>query len=368
MPKRGTGVYHRKDGSWEARYVKGIDSNGKKIYGSVYARTCHEAKEKRQEKEDQIRLFQREICSRKITVCNLAEEWLYVNAGRLRQTTKQKYEGFLRNHIAPTIGNRPVLYLTHINLYDFSIDRLNGGLSPQSVNAILTFLHTCFKYGQRQYKLPIPEVSYLPASRQRRRALSDDELQRLLAFLLEDMDISRLGVLLTLYTGLRIGEVCGLKWGDISNGCISVTRTLQRVMTSSGHGTEIISGPPKTETSTRVIPVPDFLWPMIEPFRRGEDDYFLSTPLLPVVEPRVMHYRIKKYLREIDVCDASFHTLRHTFATQAAMHNIELRALSEILGHSSTKITADVYVHPSIAYKRQCVNVLPVPEGLINAV
>lgn len=358
MPKRGTGVYHRKDGSWEARYVKGIDENGKKVYGSVYAKTCHEAKEKRQEKEDQIRLFQREICTRKITVTQLVEEWLRINISRIRRSSYQKYQGFLRNHIAPIIGSRPVLYLTHINLFEFANNRLNAGLSPQSVNAILTFLHTCFKYGQRYYRLPMPIISRLAEIKSPRRVLTEDEQKRLLVVLMRDPDISRLGILLTLFTGLRMGELCALRWGDFTNGCLLIRATMQRLNRENAPGTEIHIGPPKSETSVRTIPVPNFLLTLLEPFRRGAEDYLLSTPHRPIVEPRVMHYRLKKYLKEAEITGISGHNLRHTFATTAAAKNMELRTLSEILGHSSTKITADIYLHPSLEYKRQSMNAL----------
>ena len=363
MPKRGTGVYHRKNGSWEARYVKGYDDNGKKIYGSVYAKSCREAKEKRQEKEDQIRLFQREICTRKITVTQLVEEWLRINATRIRRSSYQKYEGFLSNHIVPIIGARPVLYLTHINLSDFANNRLNAGLSPQSVNAILTFLHTCFKYGQRHYQLPMPIISRLAETKSPRRALTEDEQKRLLDVLMQNADISHLGILLALFTGLRMGELCALKWGDITDGCLFVRATMQRLKRENEPGTEIYIGPPKSETSIRTIPVPDFLQTLIEPFRRGADDYFLGTPSRPIVEPRVMHYRLKRFLKAAEITGVSAHNLRHTFATIAAASNMQLRVLSEILGHSSTKITADIYLHPSLELKRKSINAL-VPDHL----
>ncbi|MBQ3133567.1 MAG: site-specific integrase [Clostridia bacterium] len=367
MPKKGTGVYHRKNGLWEARYVRGYDQAGRKQYGSVYAHTCKEAKEKRQEKEDQIRLYQRELCSRKITVSMLASEWLHINTSRLRRSSYQKYDGFFRNHIEPHIGDLPILFLTPLKIHEFSLDRLSGGLSPQTVNTILVFLHTCFQYGYRQYRLPVPEISYLPESKKRRRALTAEEQQRLLAYLVEDMDISKLGVLLTLYSGLRIGEICALTWGDISNGCIYVSKTMQRLKKANGVGTEIYIGPPKTNTSTRIVPIPDFLQGSVERFRREEHCYFLSTPTQSIVEPRVMHYRAKKYLAAIGVTDVSFHGLRHTFATRCAENNVELKSLSELLGHSSTRITSDIYLHPSLEFKRQCINNLPQPN-LPNAI
>ena len=118
MPRKGENVYHRKDGLWEARYVKEIDEFGKKKYGSVYGHSCREAKEKRQQIVDNIRLFQKPVCTRNTTVYQLAEEWLHLCQSKLKLSTYQRYRGFLENHIIH-IGNLPVIFCSSATLQNF---------------------------------------------------------------------------------------------------------------------------------------------------------------------------------------------------------------------------------------------------------
>ena len=229
MARRGESIYHRKDGLWEARYVKEIDITGKKKYGSVYGHSYREAKEKRQDALDHILLFQRASTLRGATVTQLAREWLQVNSGRLKPSSVQRYRGFLKNHIEPGIGSVRAIYLSTITIHAFAQARLAAGLAPQSVNAVLVVLHSILKYGHRQYGLPLPEIIYLATDKKEMRVLSQTEQKRLVAFLLSDTDACKLGVLTALYTGLRIGELCALRWEDIEEDCIKVKRTMQRL-------------------------------------------------------------------------------------------------------------------------------------------
>ena len=356
MSGRGDCIYHRKDGSWEARYVKEIDAFDKKKYGSVYGRTRLEAKEKRQAALDNILLFQTPGAPRSITVERLVQEWLYVNRQRIKTSSLQRYEGFWRNHIKNTLGARTALSCTTLVIHEFAMNRLNSGLSPTSVNAVLVFLHSCFKYGHRQYRLPMPDFIYFPKERVEMRVLSPKEQGKLEAYLLQDMDIYKLGVLLTLYTGLRIGELCALQWQDVDNGSVIVRKTMIRLRKTEGTGSEVVISSPKTKTSGRVIPLPSFLLEYIKNFRNCEDPtaYVLSTPEKQLVEPRVMQYRFKKYMKDVGIEGASFHTLRHTFATRCVdKYNFEIKTLSEILGHSNIETTLGCYVHSSFELKRK---------------
>lgn len=356
MPKKGTRVYHRKDGLWEARYVKEIDTSGKKKYGSVYGKTCAEAKEKRQNAEDNLLLYQSTPNHRSITVNRLIEEWLYISRQRLKPSTLQRYELFWSKHIKNTIGTRTVLSCTTIAVHEFAVNLLNEGIASVSANSVLVFLHSCLKYGHREYRLPLPDIVYFPKEEKEMRVLSLEEQQRLETYLTSDMDIYKLGVLLALYTGLRIGELCALEWNDVKIGSISVTKTMQRLQKRKGLGGEIVIGTPKTKTSIRTIPLPPFFLPYLKRFREENNDqlYFLGTKQLPIVEPRVMQYKFKKYMEDLQIEQATFHTLRHTFATRCVdTYNFESKTLSELLGHSSVVITLKKYVHSSFEFKQK---------------
>ncbi len=353
MPRKGENVYHRKDGLWEARYVKEIDVFGKKKYASVYAKTCHEVKEKRQAMVDNILLFQKPLSIRNLTMSQLITEWLMVNQPRLKPSSYQRYKSFLNNHIEGFMGGQPAVYVNTSVIREFSVNRLEAGLKPQSVNALLVFLHSCMKYGHRQYNLPLPDIIYLPVQKKEMRVFSIEEQKRLVTYLKAELDVYKFGVLLALYTGLRIGELCALRWSDVEENRIKVRRTIQRLPREDQKGTELSIGPPKTNTSIRDIPIPSFLTELIEGFRiksQGKE-YVLCVPGKSLIEPRVMQYKFKKYLKDTNIKNAHFHTLRHTFATRCVECDFELKSLSSVLGHANIQVTLNRYVHASFELK-----------------
>ena len=354
MSKRGENIYQRKDGLWEARYVKEIDLSGKKKYGSVYARSYREVKAKRQTVLTNLFIYQKPDLTKSFTVSALVEEWLCINQNRIKPSTYQRYEGFLKNHIQDIIGHLQMLHISPTVIYEFAVNRINQGLSKQTVNSILIFLHSCFKYGHRQYNLPLPEFQYFSCYQPEMRVFSQEEQKKLVIYLNQNMDIYKFGVLLTLYTGLRVGELCALKWEDIEDDCIHVRHTMLRLQKGNGAGTEIIVGSPKTRKSQRIIPLPSVLLNRTEQFRNccHGQTYLLGTNTLPIVEPRVMQYKFKQYLKDLDIKDATFHTLRHSFATRCIECDMEIKSLSEILGHSDVKTTLNRYVHSSLNQKR----------------
>lgn len=354
MARRGESIYHRKDGLWEARYVKEIDVAGKKKYGSVYGHSYREAKEKRQDALDHILLYQKAPTIRSTTINHLAQEWLMVSQGRLKPSSLQRYQGFLKNHIGPQLGSVRVIYLTTIMIYAFAENRLNAGLAPQSVNAVLVTLHSILRYGQRQYGLPLPEIVYLAAQKKEMRVLDQEEQKKLTDCLLKETDSYKLGILTALYTGLRIGELCALRWEDVGDNCIQVKQTMQRLKNATGTGTELFVGAPKTSSSIRTIPLPSFLKDLIASYGEDQDrnGYFLANAQTAVVEPRIMQYRFQKCLKQAGIEKANFHALRHTFATRCVECGFEIKSLSEILGHSSVQITLNKYVHSSFELKQ----------------
>lgn len=350
MGRHGENIFKRKDGLWEARYVKGVDEFGKKKYGSVYAHSYREVKDKRQDIVSKITLIPQSVSIRRILLNQLIEEWLYLNQGRLKLSTYQKYKSYHEKHIKNEIGGYPVVYLTPVILKKFADKKQESGLSPQTVNSILTFIGGCLKYANRQYGIAQTNIIYLKTPTKEMRVLSRDEQQRLVKFLLEDTDIYKLGILVALYTGVRIGELCALQWKDIQDGTIRINKTMQRL--STGNGTEVIVGEPKTPTSNRIIPLPSFLTAEVEKFRRiNENMRFLSNLTHTTIEPRVMQYHFHRYLEILDIPKANFHCLRHTFATMCVEKNFELKSLSEILGHRTINVTMNRYVHSSIELK-----------------
>ena len=181
--------------------------------------------------------------------------------------------------------------------------------------------------------------------------------QQLLSILFENFDRYKLGVFICLYTGIRIGELCALQWKNISfnEKTIVIENTMQRLQNDDPNSifkTRIIITEPKSKASLRTIPLPDFVLKVIKPFVAAPNAYVLSGKCKSIIEPRTMQNRFKTYLKKGNIDDANFHSLRHTFATRCIEAGFDVKTLSEILGHSSVKITLDRYVHSSMELKR----------------
>lgn len=357
MSRRGENIYLRKDGLYEARYVKEIDVYGKKKYGSVYSRSYREVKAKRQDALDNLLLNQKPISLRNMTIAELVEEWLYINKSRLKLSTYQRYCGLYNKHIKDSIGGIRIIFFSAISVREFALKLELGGLRAQSANCVLIFLHSVLKYGHQQYNLPLPVFKYFQTEQKEMRVFSREEQSRLVAYLKKDMDVYKLGVLIALCTGIRVGELCALRWSDIEDNCIKIRRTMLRLQKKDGKGTEIYIGPPKTKKSVRTIPVLSGMVDILFEFKEqnARDSYVLSSTGYPLVEPRVMQYRFKKYMQDLKIKNATFHVLRHSFATRAIESGMDARSLSEILGHSGVQISLNRYVHSSLSQKRESI-------------
>ncbi|MCM1480907.1 MAG: site-specific integrase, partial [Muribaculaceae bacterium] len=167
-------------------------------------------------------------------------------------------------------------------------------------------------------------------------------------------DCYNVGILLSAATGIRIGELCALKWEniDLEKSIITVKQTVQRVMKNSG-GTQLLVTSPKSACSDREIPLPDFIIPYLKTVRTA-DDCFLLSGGEKIVEPRTMQYRFKSLLKKANLPYVNFHALRHMFATNCVALGFDVKTLSEILGHSSVQITLNRYVHSSMERKKSC--------------
>ena len=183
---------------------------------------------------------------------------------------------------------------------------------------------------------------------------------KLLALLREHPSFSGIGINLSLYMGLRIGEVCSLQWKDIDleKRILTVSKTIQRVQCRTGaKHTKLIITEPKSESSKRTIPIPDCLLPMLRQFKDSIEVYVVSGRKKPV-EPRTMQYRFAKILHNADLPSFHYHSLRHLFATRCVELGFDVKTLSEILGHSSVEVTLNRYIHSDLERKRICMSLL----------
>ena len=189
------------------------------------------------------------------------------------------------------------------------------------------------------------------------RVLTEYEQSRLIKTLLTDTDRQKLGILICLFTGIRIGELCALKWENIllADRILRIDKTMQRIQYAESNTptkTHIIITEPKSESANRTIPLQNSLVCILKRFIAKPNCYVLSGSSKCFIEPRTMQNKFKIYLSESNIEDANFHSLRHTFATRCIELGFDVKTLSEILGHSSVKTTLDRYVHSSMELKR----------------
>lgn len=347
MPRRGENIYKRKDGRWEARYVKEITADGKKKYGSVYASSYKEVKAKQQlcilqptENHNSIR----------ITVTELIAEWLSSMKNQVKPCTYQKYECVCRNHIISDLGMIAVRYISRFTIMSFTERLLEKNLSAKTVNDILIVLGLALKYAQETYSITVPKINYVKEHQREVRVFSAQEQRVITEYLLQQIDIHKFGVLLALYTGMRIGELCALRWDDITDEHIVINKTMMRIKNEQGK-TEVKIGSPKSESSNRIIPTPKYLLPMINQFR--SNGYVLSNDKLKHTEPRLMQIKFGQMIAECNIEKTNFHALRHTFATRCIEAGVDVKTLSELLGHSDVKTTLNRYVHSSFELKQK---------------
>lgn len=286
--------------------------------------------------------------------------WLDYKHAIVKNSTYMKYRNSINKHIIPKLGSFDIKILDNNIVQRFINQKLSAekcSLSPKSVRELVNIIKNTLAYAENygfqskcKYELLIVRNSFKPI-----RVLNKNEEKALLNTLESDINIFKLGILISLLTGVRIGELCALRWEDIDfKEClITVNRTMQRVQVEGkDNKTEIIITTPKTNASIRQIPIPKMLVDYIIGFKSSNDQYILTNKNGNYIEPRVMQYKFKKYIQIAGISDANFHALRHTFATRCIEAGVDVKVLSEVLGHSNVNITLDRYVHNSIDYKK----------------
>ena len=362
---KGENIFKRKDGRWEARYIKGYELSGKIKYGFCYGRTYKEAKEK------VLKCKAALVSGQPIPKADskhrfgyYCDEWLSSAKGNLKEATFVKYASILEKHIKPKLGGCYPLGISTGLIERFRDELLViDELSPKTVKDILVLLRSVLKYTAKQYPNVFPQIdiTYPKETKKEMRVMSRDEQQNLIGYLLDDMDECKFGILLSLFTGIRIGELCALRWENISleDRTIRINSTMQRLQDYDGETkTRIIIGTPKSDTSKRTIPLTDQAAELCGRMYPRSKAAYVLTGTEKYMEPRTLQYRLEKYTGDCGLEGVHFHTLRHTFATRCVEVGFEIKSLSEILGHASTTITLDRYVHASIELKRDNMNKL----------
>lgn len=368
MPRTGSNIYKRRDGRWEGRYPKGRKSNGRIAYGSVYGKSFKEAKAKLQP----FLVKPKQTCEleRNTTFEEIALAWLSTRTFHIKKSTYARYTDALTNHILPYLGRCKLSNLSTDTIDQFtktmlSSGRLNskGGLSPKTVRDFLVMIKSILRFmNLRGFNIEMIRVSYPRLDNKEAHAFTKNEQKKLEQELMRNMDGQKLAVMLSLYTGLRIGEICALQWKDISlqEQLVLVRKTVQRIKCSdeSDRKTKVVIGTPKSEASFRQVPLPSFLAKSMKRLAACGDAYMVTGQVNKPAEVRTVQYQFNRFTEKARVSPLNFHALRHTYATRCIQAGVDVKSLSETLGHASVKITLDRYVHTSLAQKRKNTNKL----------
>lgn len=353
MARKGENIYKRKDGRWEGRYrTYATDNKYRSVYGKSYAEV----------KEKLIKLKANPIMYRSSgmkTFGELCVEWLSTVRLKVKSTTLSNYRMKLEKHILPVFGNVRFNCITIQLVKEFIKNKLNSGLSEKYVHDIIVLMKSISKYICRLhgYQDIISDVTVPKSERKDMSLLTDNQQKSLCKYLTENLTSTNICILLSLYMGLRIGEICGLMWNDIDfeKSLLIVRRTVQRI--SKCNGTELYIGSPKSKASRRSIPIPAFIMAILRQFRCDDSEYILSGST-KVIEPRTLQRRFKAILKKAGLPSINYHSLRHMFATNCIKAGFDVKTLSVILGHSSVEITLNRYVHSSFERQVECMNLL----------
>lgn len=299
----------------------------------------------------------------------IARQWLEELKPIRKKSTIVKYMSQLKNYIIPAFGNFNLSDIGNEDIISFAnkllIEGNNGQkLAPKTVSDILSRMKSVRRFAMlRGYEVNyLPNAVEIPLKHGQIRILTSTEENKLLRYLNKHFDLTALGILLSLFTGIRIGELCALKWSDFSfnDKEFQVKRTMQRLHNlneDTAKKTFIEIGEPKSPSSLRKIPIPAELMKYLKS-AYVEDSYVLSGSRDKFVEPRTMENRFKSVLRKCGVQRINFHVLRHSFATKCVELGFDIKSLSEILGHANVNITLNRYVHPSMKLKHANMNKL----------
>ncbi|MGL6199072.1 MAG: tyrosine-type recombinase/integrase [Lachnospiraceae bacterium] len=348
MAKRGENIYLRRDKRWEGRYKKGRKENGKLWYGYVYGKTYKEVKLKLVEFNYKYMNSEQELISFDGTVYNWSIHYLEktLNSG-IKSSTYAIYNTMMEHHILPYFENKKLKSVTKNDVEGFVQSLTEKGLSGTSVHGVFGLLSRMLKCGVEEKTLllnPCDEVVLPKKEPKKIEVLAVEEQQTLEKAALEDKDGA--AVVTALYTGMRIGEIAALRWDDINfdTGMIHVSQTVQRIADVDGETkTKLVFGSPKSEKSDRLIPMTEKTKSWFQSLQQTAKGEYVIECKDGFAEPRVIRYRYVKIVEAAGLRYVPFHSLRHTFATRCLENGVDPTNLSSILGHTSSKMTLDVY-------------------------
>lgn len=295
--------------------------------------------------------------------------WIVSKARQVKKSTISAYRTIYANVISPEFGDMDVSLLNKKLVQPVIYRWLDKGRSAKYCNDILIVFRMIMRYASEELDAEIPDIHWrmiFPTTSKVEQVkverYTHDEYRKIVNYTLENPSPKNFGILLTICTGMRIGEICALKWKDIDldKKTIQVNRTIERIYDNETKVTEILFSTPKTSSSKRCIPIMKNILPMMKKFYAvSKPDYYVCTCSENFIEPRTYRNYYRRFILEKVKLGhvIKFHGLRHTFATVMIENKVDIKTTSVILGHSDVSTTLNVYVHPSEEAKRNAMNV-----------
>lgn len=298
-------------------------------------------------------------------------DWLLDKKYYIKESTYANYSNLVSNHIEPYLGK---YYLDELNnkiIQRFLLDKhqtgkLNnsGGLSNKTIKDIATIIKSSLKCAVKEglmHNLNLDFIYPKATVKEKIHTLSKQNQNKLTKYVMKNQSPRTLGTLLTLYSGIRLGELCALQWKDVDfkNNILHINKTLQRVYIkdSNINNSKVIITSPKTQNAEREIPLNNNFAKILKKYKTNPEDYVLSCNS-QWVEPRTYSRYFEGILKKAKIEKINFHALRHTFATNCIKLGVDYKTVSELLGHSTVNITLNLYVHPHMSQKKKCINLI----------
>ena len=298
-------------------------------------------------------------------------EWLDIwlnkytkHAVKLR--TYDRYRYIIEKHINPKLGNYELDDLSAVILQDFVLGELESGnlntQGPLANNSVIGIVNVLKSSLAEAKDLEVTSKDYsgkikLPMSTEKpMTAFERREQEKLEKYCLQAKN-NYIGIVICLYTGIRLGELLALTWDDIdfSTGLMSINKTAYRIKQNGVP--QIVVDQPKTKNSKRIIPLPKQLIEILKKIKKNSKSiYVLSTRSGGMVGTRAYQKTFERILKKLEIPYKNFHSLRHTFATRAIEMGMDGKPLSEILGHKNPVVTLTRYTHSLLSYKTDMMN------------
>ena len=356
----------RKDGRWEGRYTAGHDpETGKVIYRNVLGRTQAEARAKLKAAIETAKAVD-PVKSKKYTVGQWMDEWFENYAKvKVRPSSHQTYRGYIDNHIKPNIGKLPLEKLTSLELQKLykklltkgQVDRLESkgqpkGLSPKTVRNIHQILASAMKLAREQKLIASDPTEGCALPKLEHREMKTLPVEQLTSFLREAKESGVFELYyVELATGLRRGELLGLKWEDIDleHGELWVKRQVARI------NGEVVEAPLKTKNAYRTLPLSEDTIQLLKEQKKkvGSSPWVFPSPTGGPISPDSVVNMLHRVLKRAGLSRIRFHDLRHTFATLALQNGVDIKTVSGMLGHYSAGFTLDTYAHVTTSAQKE---------------